>query len=83
MAVLLTPITSLTSPVRIDPTIERTIYVGTLKGTLATVNREDMADVQAHKLGQARWHYVSIHVYACMHHPNGRTRPGSITGVLT
>ena len=31
----------------------RTIYVGTVKGTLHTINRDDMADVQAHKLQQA------------------------------
>ncbi len=33
---------------------EWTIYAGTLKGALATVNRDDTADVQVHKLGQVR-----------------------------
>ena len=54
--------------------------MGTLKGALATVNREDMADVQAHKLGQARgMHdaaaiYTYLFIHACIHPPTRRKR---------
>ena len=49
MILILIPI-----PISLPSVAARTIYVGTLKGALHTVDRDDLADVQAHRLGQVR-----------------------------